>query len=54
MNRSNKGDKIFKDSEGNVIREELAFTCRRCGAKWKQSIDLKKSGRKAIKWRKVA
>lgn len=54
MNRSNKGDKVEKDSSGSIIMEYLAYTCKTCGAKWKQRIDYRKSGKKVIKWIKVA
>jgi hypothetical protein len=54
MNRSNLGDKTEKDSSGKIIIEYLAYTCKKCGAKWKQRIDYRKVGRKVIKWIKVA
>lgn len=54
MTRSNKGDKEVRGPEGELMNEELAFTCKKCGAKWKQSVNYGKSGKRVVKWRKVA
>jgi hypothetical protein len=54
LNRSDKGDKIYRDNNNAIIMEEIAFTCAHCGAKWKQKIDYRRKGKQVISWRKVA